>query len=314
MENRDLGSTGISVSRLCFGTLTISPLQRGRTPEEGFRLMIYALERGIIFFDTAELYGTYPHLKIVLAERPDAVVATKSYAYDRETAEASFIKAVRGIGREYVDIFLLHEQESAHTIRGHWGALEYFVRRKREGLIGAVGISTHRVEAARAALKHPEIEVVHPIINAGGIGIADGTREDMERAIAALHEAGKGVYAMKALGGGHLISRRREAMRYALGLPGVQSVAVGMQSEAEVDYNAALFEGREPSEELEAAMGSAARSLHVHDWCRGCGKCAEACRAGAIAVVGGRAVPDMGKCTLCGYCASTCPEFCIKVL
>ena len=106
------------------------------------------------------------------------------------------------------------------------------------------------MEAARAALKFPEIEVVHPLINIRGIGIAGGAREDMEEAVDALAEAGRGVYAMKALGGGHLIAERREAIRYALGLPGVQSVAVGMQSEAEVDYNVALFEGCEPSLEL----------------------------------------------------------------
>lgn len=313
MENRLL-VPGMPVSRLCYGTLTLGPLQRGMAPEAGGRLLIHALEKGIFFFDTAELYGTYPHLKLMLKEKNDAVVATKCYAYDAAGAEAAFAGAVKGLGREYVDVFMLHEQESEHTLRGHMEALEYFIRRREQGAIGAVGLSTHHVAAARAALRHPGIQVVHPLINMSGIGIADGTRQDMEQAVEALTEAGKGVYAMKALGGGHLIAKRREAFAYALGLSGVASVAVGMQSIEEIDYNAALFDGLEPAEELERSVGSAERTLHVHDWCRGCGKCAEACGAGAIQVVDGRARPDMGKCRLCGYCAAACPDFCIKVL
>lgn len=313
MEIRDL-LPGLPVSRLCFGTLTIGPLQRNLTVQEGGRLLIHALQKGISFFDTAELYGTYPHLRMMLAECPDAVIATKSYAWDHKTAEESFAKAVSGLGREYVDMFLLHEQESIHTIRGHWEALEHLIRLKERGLIGAVGLSTHSVEAARAALKYREIEVVHPLINMRGLGIQGGTGQDMAQAIADLGMAGRGVYAMKALGGGHLIGQKREAIAWVLGLPGVKSVAMGMQSEAEIDYNAALFEGLEPSADLELATAGAERALLVHDWCRGCGKCAEACKSAAIRVEGGRARPDMNKCVLCGYCAAACPDFCIKVL
>jgi len=52
----------------------------------------------------------------------------------------------------------------------------------------------------------------------------------------------------------------------------------------------------------------------VHDWCEGCGKCAERCRQNAISIRGGRAHIDAGKCVFCGYCARVCPQFCIKVV
>jgi ferredoxin len=220
---------------------------------------------------------------------------------------------MKELGRDYIDLFLLHEQESEHTLRGHWEALEYFLDRKNKGEIGAVGISTHTIAATKAALKIPEIAVVHPLINMRGLGIADGSREGMEQAIASLLHDRRGVYAMKALGGGHLIPERREAFQYALKL-GVHSVAVGMQSEAEIDYNCALFEGLEPGEALERSVGAARRRLIVHDWCQGCGRCMERCRAGAITIENSRAVADQMKCTRCGYCAAVCPDFCIKVL
>ena len=314
MKRLVLGSTGIMVSRLCYGTLTIGPLQRNMTALEGGRLLIYALQRGINFFDTAEIYGNYSHLRVLLDECPGAVIATKTYAYDNQTAEQSFRKAVEGLGREYIDLFLLHEQESVHTIRGHYEALEYLLKRRDEGFIGAVGISTHNVAAARAALKYPEIAVVHTIINKRGIGIADGSREDMEQAISALHADGRGVYAMKALGGGHLIAERKSALAYVLALPGLQSVAVGMQSLAEIDYNTAVFEGIAPADALEIEIGRTKRSLIIHDWCRGCGRCISVCKHGALRLHEGKSAVDQNRCVRCGYCAAVCPDFCIKVL
>ncbi len=314
MDIVSLGRTGLNVSRLCYGTLTIGPLQRAMTAQQGAKLLIYAREKGILFFDTAELYGTYAHLNLLLRQYPECVIATKCYAYDTATAEASFAKATAELGREYVDVFLLHEQESEHTIRGHHEALEYFLRRKEQGLIGAVGLSTHAVAAAKAALKYPEVQVVHPMLNLRGVGIQGGTREDMEAAVAALHGAGRGIYAMKALGGGHLIPDRQAALRYILSLDTVDAVAVGMQSQQEIDYNVALFEGLAPGEELEQAVGRTPRALMIHDWCQGCGRCVQRCRSQALRLHEGRAMVDGSKCTRCGYCAAVCPDFCIKVL
>ena len=56
--------------------------------------------------------------------------------------EQSLERALRGLGRDYIDIFMLHEQESSLTLRGHGGALDYLVRAKERGLVRAVGMST----------------------------------------------------------------------------------------------------------------------------------------------------------------------------
>ena len=52
----------------------------------------------------------------------------------------------------------------------------------------------------------------------------------------------------------------------------------------------------------------------VHDYCEGCGKCAERCGQKAIRIIDGRANIDPEKCIFCGYCARVCPQFCIKVV
>ena len=94
MEKKKLGNTNIEVSRLCFGSLTMGPLQTNLSPAEGGELLLYGFENGINFIDTAELYETYKHIKHALKywDRDKVIIATKSYAYSRETAENSLKK------------------------------------------------------------------------------------------------------------------------------------------------------------------------------------------------------------------------------
>ena len=266
------------------------------------------------FLDTADLYGTYPHIALALKEAPDYVVSTKAYCWDELTAREALERAYRGLGHDYVDLFMLHEQESLYTLRGHEEALRYLADQKAKGHIGAVGVSTHFVACVKAAPRFPMIDVIHPLINAEGIGIQDGSREDMESAIAAARAHGIGIFAMKPLGGGHLISGSRAALEYALGSPLLDAIAIGMQSVEEIDADVAMFEGDPTAFDRLEALRHRQRRVMVHDWCEGCGKCAARCRQKAIEVVDGRARVDSGKCVFCGYCARACPQFCIKVV
>ena len=311
METRVLGKSGLKVSRLCFGTLTMSPLQRDLSPEDGARLLIHAHDRGVRFLDTADLYGTYPHIRLALREAPDYIISTKGYVWDESTAAAALERAFRGVGRDYIDLFMLHEQESLYTLRGHEEALVYLQRQKERGHIGAVGVSTHFAGCVRAATRFPMIDVIHPLINRAGIGIQDGTRADMEDAIRAARDMGIGIFAMKPLGGGHLISENRAALEYAIGSPLLDSVALGMQTIEEIDANVAAFDG---DFSLLEKLKDRPRHIMVHDWCEGCGKCAERCKQKAISIINGKASVDAAKCVFCGYCARACPQFCIKVV
>lgn len=314
MQTNSLGRSGLKVSKLCFGTLTISPMQTDMSPEEGARLLVYAYERGVRFLDTADLYGTYPHIRLALKDAPDYVVSTKAYCYDRQTAQEALQRAFKGLGRDYVDLFMLHEQESLYTLRGHEEALVFLNEQREKGHIGAVGVSTHFSACVRATAKFPQVQVVHPILNVAGIGIQDGTREDMEDAIRFVRERGTGIFGMKPLGGGHLIGGNLAALTYAKASPLLDSVAVGMQSEAEIDANVAFFNDDPHADVLLDRLHTRKRRMMVHDYCEGCGRCAERCRQNAISIVNGRCTIDPEKCVFCGYCARVCPQFCIKVV
>jgi len=309
-----LGKSGLRVSRLCMGTLTMAPMQRNLPPQRGAELILYAWEKGVNFFDTAELYDTYEPLRLALKRQPGIMVSTKSYAWDKETARAAFEGARKALDKDVIDLFMLHEQESPLTLKGHREAFDFYLDMKQKGLLRAVGFSTHRVEAAAYAPRYPGADVIHPLINLTGVGIQGGEREDMEHALEACHQAGIGVFAMKPLGGGHLLREPKAAFDYLKALPFIDSVACGMQSEAEIDVNCAWFADEEPSVGALESTARAPRQLIVQDWCQGCGSCERRCGQDAIHVVEGRALPDGKKCVLCGYCARVCPEFCIKVI
>ncbi|NSW91838.1 MAG: aldo/keto reductase [Firmicutes bacterium] len=314
MEYIKLGNTGIEVSRLCFGALVIGPLQVNLPIDRGADIILKGLELGINFIDTAEIYGTYPHIREAIkrwGKKP--VISTKCYAYTKEGAAESLEKARKELDMDVIDMFLLHEQESRLTLKGHKEALDYFISQKGKGIIRAVGVSTHNIEVVEACSEMPEIDVIHPLLNIRGIGIGDGSVEEMLTAIKKAYNAGKGIYSMKALGGGNLIACFNESINFVLNIPYIHSIAVGMQTEDEVEMNVRIFEGREIPEDLKYRVKNTRKKLHIDYWCEGCGKCVERCSQNALEIINRKAIVNENKCILCGYCASVCPQFAIKV-
>ncbi len=177
-----LGKTGIRVSQICFGSLTVSPLGAGLSEAEGAEVIACALQGGINFIDTAQYYRNYETIKRGISlytargGRENPVICTKTYAWNRELAAEAVDEARKKLGRDVIDVFLLHEQESIHTLRGHMEALEYLYECKEQGIIRAVGLSTHCVDAVYAAaeVRHSHgsgLDVVFPMFNVEGLGI-----------------------------------------------------------------------------------------------------------------------------------------------
>lgn len=315
MEKIILGKSGIAVSRLCFGSLTLGPLQANLSVEEGGEIMRHAISRGIRFTDTAELYQTYPYIRrgMELSGSYDLVVSSKTYAYTRELAVTAVEQARRELNRDYIDIFMLHEQESCHTLRGHAEALEYLYECKQKGILRAVGASMHHIAAVEGAMDI-NLDVIHPLINLAGLGIVDGSRQEMEAALQKAYAKGIGIFSMKPLGGGNLHKNATQCLRYILAQPYIHSIAIGMQSIAEVDANIDFLQTLEFDEAAQKKLSEANRKLHIDDWCEACGNCVERCGQKAMSLSGGIAVCDHSKCILCGYCSTVCPAWAIKVV
>lgn len=315
MQKIKLGWNGPLVSEVCFGSLAISPLQGRVSKEEGTSILEYAVAAGIDWLDTAEIYDNYDQLLPVLNHYPEVKITTKSYAVTGEEMLKSIEKARKGLGRDVIDFFLLHEQESVLTLKGHLYAWEELQKAKQKGTVGYTGFSTHAVSAVRDGSLFPGVDVIHPLINYKGLGIIDGTLQDMLAALEFASQLGLGIYAMKVFGGGHLGQNPAKALAFIKELPSVQAMALGMSSQAEVDYNMRLVSGENVSAELENSILQKERKLYIADWCEGCGKCIETCSQKALFLAdNGQAEVEQEKCVLCGYCGRVCPHFCLKIV
>jgi len=314
MRQVKLGLWGADVSEVCFGSLAISPLQGRVTEAEGVSVLRYALEQGVNWIDTAEIYDNYRQIALAIKGRPGVQIVSKSYSVSAEEMRLSLEKARKALNRDSLDFFLLHEQENALTLKGHSGAWEELLRAKEKGIVRWIGISTHAVAGVRAGALLPGLDVIHPILNYQGLGIIDGTLSEMLDAISFAADLGIGIYAMKVFGGGHLASDPDKAVAFVQGISGVQSMALGMSSREEVDYNLLLLAGKKVPEELQEKVKHRQRKLYIADWCQGCGFCLEACQQGALSIEENIAVVDAEACVLCGYCGRVCPHFCLKIV
>lgn len=304
------------VSKLCYGTLALSDLQNSSNYEEKVYLLNYAYDKGINFFDTAELYANYNVLKHFIKDkdRDKLTIATKSYAYDEKTLDYSVNKALSEMKTEYLDIFMLHEVDNGNNILGHYEAVRKILKYKEKGIIRHFGISTHKIAAVKDSLDFKEIELVFPLLNINGIGIVDGTTEDMLVAVKNAKEKNKKIMAMKIYGGGHLLNNCKSAFDFINNNDDIDSIAIGMSSKDEIDANIAYLENNELDINIKNNIKNQKRTLVIEEWCVGCGKCIKRCNQNALSLKDGKCTVDMDKCVLCSYCASECNDFYIKIV
>ncbi len=311
MKKTTLGRTGIEVSIAGFGVLPMGPSQLALPVEKGAEIIRYAYQNGINFIDTAQYYRAYPYIRKALekGDMDGLVICSKSLSADYDGMMEAILEARKELSRDVIDIFLMHEVRSGQ-LEERQGAWEALKDAKAKGLVRAIGLSTHHVDITMSAAKIPALDVVFPLINYAGLGIRKGdqfaTREEMMEAIQACHAAGKGVFSMKAFGGGSLTSHYQEALRYVFSQPEIESVMIGFGKIADVDDLLSFLKGTMPKD---YNPDVSKKKVHInHEDCEGCGACKAACPAGAIYWgENGLAEVDHDKCLTCGYCSPVCP-------
>lgn len=317
MKKNILGTTGIEVTELCFGALPMGPLQKNLPIEDCVELLVAAIEGGINFVDTAQTYRTYEPIKRALKKVKDRpIIATKSPAKTYENMQQAIDEALEAMDIDYIDIFHLHAARAGvEVFEDRKGAFQCLLDNKKKGLIKAVGISTHSVPVAKLAADIEDIDVVFPIINIRGMGILDGTADEMTEAITACVEKGKGVYLMKVLAGGNLVEDYHNAMSYARSIPKYASIALGMVSQQELTYNLAYFnEHSIDMDKLPTIEGFKKKFMVIPKLCKNCGTCITICPNSAIDRNNNHAYIQQEKCLKCGYCVGDCKEFAIRMV
>lgn len=317
MNSAVLGNTGIPVTRLGFGTLTMSPLQRALAVEDGANLLLAAFERGIRFVDTAQMYGSQVQVGVALArwQGPRITITSKSTATTADGMAEALEECFQQTGQDCIDGFLLHAVRDVADYEARRPALEALQRARAAGRIRALGASSHSVAMIEYLSKQPEMEILHPMLNKDGIGILDAPLAKMLSVLADAHARGIGIYAMKPLGGGHLRNDAENALSWVLSRPEIDAVAVGMTTIAELDMNVAVASGQAVPLQMRQRAESQTRRLFLNSaLCRKCRACVQACAQHAILWQDDHIVIDHDRCVLCGYCAGACPAFALRVI
>lgn len=314
-----LGKSKLAVSRLCYGTLALSPYHSNPDIDKASILLNYAYDMGVNFWDTAELYNNYNLLAYALnrVQNPDnIVISSRSYAISYEEMTKSIDFALESLSLDKISIFGLHEISPNEYENGYFrkNAFKALIKAKEEGKISAISVTSHSVESVNLANNIEEIDVIMPLINYKGLGVLDGTKEDMLDAIEKAKSKNKGIFAMKVLGGGFYSNEIKSALNFVMSNPYIDSIAVGMDNIDEICFNRSIFQNLSINKELEIKLKSKNKRISIEPWCENCGNCMTTCPQKAIFNDYGMLKVDDQKCVRCGYCIPACKSFNIKFL
>jgi aryl-alcohol dehydrogenase-like predicted oxidoreductase len=197
-------------------------------------LLLNGHEHGLRFFDSADSYGSHPHVAEALkhVRRDQVTVLTKTWARDAAGVRADLDRFRRELGTDYIDICLMHCLTEADWTLRYRGAMDVLAEAKEKGTIRAHGCSCHSIEALRAAAQSPWVEVDLARINPSGSHM-DADPETVVSVLREMKAAGKGVIGMKILGQGDLSKRQDEAIKFALSLGVLDAFTIGAETKTE---------------------------------------------------------------------------------
>jgi aryl-alcohol dehydrogenase-like predicted oxidoreductase len=233
-----LGKTGIKTSRLAMGTGTVGVGHHSHQTALGVQglsaLLLNGYDQGLRFFDSADSYGSHPHVAEALkhVHRDKVTVLTKSWARDAKSARADLDRFRRELGTDYLDVCLMHCLTEADWTTRYQPVMDVLSEAKEKGIIRAHGCSCHSIEALRAAAKSPWVEVDLVRINPIGSHM-DADPATVVSVLREMKASGKGIVGMKILGEGDLRNRQDEALKFALNLGVLDAMTIGAESKAE---------------------------------------------------------------------------------
>jgi aryl-alcohol dehydrogenase-like predicted oxidoreductase len=231
-----LGNTGIEMSRMAMGTGT-----RGfggssnQTRQLGIKgvsdLLRAAFDEGINFFESADQYGSHPHLKEAMKkmDRDQVVILTKTNSTTYKDVKADLERFKSELGTDYFDIILLHAITDPDWNVNMKGAMEALSEAKEEGTIRAHGISCHSLGALETAADEPWVDVDLARYNPGGARM-DADVETVTKVLQRMKANGKAIIGMKVYGAGQLVDKKDECLEFQTGSDFMDSFTLGIES------------------------------------------------------------------------------------
>jgi aryl-alcohol dehydrogenase-like predicted oxidoreductase len=249
-----LGKTKIKTSRVGLGTGMRGGNRQSnhsRMGTEKFNaLAMGCYERGIRFFDMADLYGTHQFLAEAMKNlrREDYIISSKIWFRtgglpepERPSPDIVVERFLKELKTDYIDLILFHCVTSEKWPEQLNDQMNAIAKLKKKGLVRAHGVSSHSLVGLERCIDEPWVDSVHARINPYAMSMDVKTVEEVPKVAAVLkkiRKQGKAVIGMKIIGEGRLGNspeKRDESIKYALESGCVDAMVVGFEKVEEVD-------------------------------------------------------------------------------
>lgn len=318
MKTIRLGRTGLEVSRVGFGGI---PIQR-LSEDEAIKVVQRCLDLGVTFLDTANGYSTSEERigKAITGRREQVVIATKTGARDKATAQEHLDLSLKRLNIDYIDLWQFHNVstfEAYEQVLAPNGAMEAAQEALRAGKIRHIGLSSHSMDVALKAVPSGHFETVQFPFNFV-------TNEAATELIPLAQEHDVGFIAMKPMAGG-LLDNAVLAFKYLLQFDNVVPDP-GIERIEEIEEIAGIVQGPWELTSQEWQEIERIRAQVGTRFCRRCGYC-QPCPQGVSIVTimnlrsfckrlpaerlftgwVAEAVESAENCIECGECEEKCP-------
>lgn len=244
-----LGDSGVKVTRLAFGTGTFSgQVQRDLGQDQFTRLVRYAYDHGVRFFETAESYADMHQMLGVALKgipRDSYRLMTKVTTRDGVDPLQKIDELRKQANTEYFDIMLLHWQHKASWPKDSLRWQDGIAEAQSRKMVVARGASVHGLPALRQVPDEHWLQIAMIRMNQKGshMDAEDyataglGNVPEVVGVVRKVRKDNMGVISMKLVGEGSFTNRqdRQASMRFAFRHAGVNSVTVGYKNTQEID-------------------------------------------------------------------------------